>query len=370
MSDTQTVRVDVPGAPYDVIVGGGLIAKVGELLKPLTGASQAVIVTDSTVERLHGVQLSISMAQAEFGVQSLTVPAGETSKSWAMAGQLLEALASQGVSRTDVIVALGGGVVGDLAGFVAATYLRGISFVQVPTTLLAMVDSSVGGKTAVDLEAGKNLAGAFKQPLAVIADTDVLAGLPNEQWLSGFAEVAKSAVIEGEEFLAWMEGNSEALASHDAAAVRESVVRSVRFKAAVVARDETEEGPRECLNYGHTLGHALEKCLGYGEITHGAAVAEGMRFAARVAVEVVGADNDFVRRQDKLLKALGLMPLDVGVAPDELLSVMRGDKKSREGVVRMVLPDAPGSWRCVPVPDRTISAHLDAWAATKKGVRS
>lgn len=367
MSEFDRVRVEVPGAPYEVLVGSGLIPEAGRLLRPLSDASRAMIITDDIVERLHGMALSIALAQAEYQTDSLTVPAGETSKNWGLAGQLLEALASQGISRTDVIVALGGGVVGDLAGFVSAVYLRGVGYVQIPTTLLAMVDSSVGGKTAVDLEAGKNLAGAFKQPLVVIADTDVLAGLPEEQWRSGLAEVAKSAVIDGEDFLSWMEGCAAGLASRESEAVHEAVLRSVNFKAGVVARDETEEGPRECLNYGHTLGHALEKVLGYGVLTHGEAVAEGMRFAARVAVELTGADPAFVRRQDRLLDALGLGTLDVSLSPRVLLDTMRGDKKSRQGVVRMVLADSAGSWQCVSVADATILAHLEAWAATKKG---
>jgi len=362
-----TIRVDVPGAAYDVLVGDGVIARVGELVRARSGAARAMIVTDSVVEGLHGMPVSVALSQAEFSTDSLTVPAGETSKSWSLAGELLEGFARRGIDRGDLCVALGGGVVGDLAGFVAAVYLRGIDYVQVPTTLLAMVDSSVGGKTAVDLAAGKNLAGAFKQPLLVVADTAVLASLSDDQWQSGLAEVAKSAVLDGEEFLAWMEANASALVRRDPDAVAEAVIRCVRFKAGVVARDEREEGPRECLNYGHTLGHALETVLGYGTITHGAAVAEGMRFAVRLSVELAGADTSFVRRQDRLLDSLGLTALSLRAEPSALMAAMRGDKKSRGGVARMVLVSGPGEWLCERVVDETASAHLDAWASTKKG---
>ncbi|TLM97432.1 MAG: 3-dehydroquinate synthase, partial [Actinobacteria bacterium] len=298
--------VEVPGARYEVTVGPGLLGEIGATLAALTTARTIALVTDESVAERYGMAVDTSLARAGFRVHAFTVPAGEASKSWAIAGQLLEALAGQGVGRGGLVLALGGGVIGDLAGFVAATYMRGIDFVQVPTTLLAMVDSSVGGKTAVDLAAGKNLAGAFKQPLAVIADTDVLTTLPESEWRSGLAEVAKTAVLDGEEFLSWIEAHADQLLGRDQQALTEAVVRCVRFKAGVVARDEKEEGPRECLNYGHTFGHALEKVLGYGTVTHGAAVAEGMRFAARVSVELAGAQTSFVRRQDRMLDALGL----------------------------------------------------------------
>ena len=254
---------------------------------------------------------------------------------------------------------------GDLAGFSAATYLRGVRFVQIPTTLLAQVDSSVGGKTGVDLRAGKNLAGAFKQPLLVVADTDALTSLPESEWRSGLAEVAKSAVIDGEEFTAWLEEHAAELLARDPDVVREAVVRSVAFKSRVVSTDEKEEGVRECLNYGHTLGHAVENVAGYGAIPHGLAVVEGMRFAVRLAVEVLGAPREFVRRQDALLDTLGLPALSSAWPVGELLSAMRSDKKARSGSVRFVLADAPGSWTCSAVEDRVILEHLGAWADSK-----
>jgi len=359
------VRVDVPGAEYTVSIGRGDVHSVGERLRALTTAKIAALVTDQTVGDRYALVVDTSLARQGFEVVSFTVPPGETSKNWSVAGELLESFAAHGLGRDSVVVALGGGVVGDLAGFVAATYLRGVDFYQVPTTLLAMVDSSVGGKTAVDLSAGKNLAGAFKQPLGVLVDPAVLDTLPEPEWQSGMAEVAKSAILDAGDFLEWIEANSAALVEHQPAAVEEAIRRSIEFKAGVVARDEKEEGPRECLNYGHTLGHALEKVLGYGTITHGSAVAEGIRFAARVAVQCAGALKAFAKRQDKLLDALGLEPIRRHVQPMEVLAAMRGDKKAREGAIRFVLASAPGEWRCEPVDDIIISQHLEAWAATK-----
>lgn len=360
------VPVAVPGANYDVVIGGGVLDDLGATVSEATKAANIALVTDTKVAPLYGIKVTTQLARAGFNVTDLTVPSGESSKSWPMAGQLLEELAAKRLGRGDVVVALGGGVIGDLAGFAAAVYMRGIDFIQVPTTLLAMVDSSVGGKTAVDLAAGKNLVGAFKQPLVVLADTDVLQTLPDGEWQSGMAEVVKSGILDGEEFTGWLEDNAEALSTREPGSVAEAVRRCVAFKAGVVARDEREEGPRESLNYGHTLGHAIEKVAGYGVITHGAAVAEGMRFAARVSMDVAGASAEFVRRQDQLLDRSGLGPLSEWFDPADILQAMRSDKKSRDGRVRMVLTDAPGSWRCDAVADEVVLAHLEAWASKKR----
>jgi len=361
-----TVHVSVPGAEYDVAIGSGILKEVGSRVAEVSGAKTVALVSDETVAQQYGTAVDVALAQAGFRVVALNVAPGETSKNWMLAGELCEQFASYGLSRTDLVVALGGGVVGDLAGFAAAVYLRGVDFVQVPTSLLAMVDSSVGGKTAVDLHAGKNLVGAFKQPLAVIADTAVLASLPTEEWLSGLAEVLKTAALGGEELMGWVESHVSGLTDRAPDAVDHMVAECVRFKAGVVSRDEREEGPRECLNYGHTLGHAIEKVLGYGAVSHGAAIAEGMRFAARVSVDVGDAPAEFVKRQDRLLDAVGLTAFEKRLEPMQVMSAMRSDKKVRSGTVRMVLVDGPGQWRCEPVDDVTILAHLEAWAATKK----
>jgi len=364
---SPSVHVRAPGALYQVDIEAGALDEIGPMVRDLTQAETVALISDETVASLYATKVDSALAREGFRVVALTVPAGESSKSWSVAGDLCEALADGGLTRTDAVVALGGGVVGDLAGFAAAVFLRGIDFIQVPTTLLAMVDSSVGGKTGVDLRAGKNLAGAFKQPLGVIADPSVLATLPEGEWLSGLAEVAKTAVLEGDGFLGWLEERAEEMRSRDETVVTEVVERCVRFKAGVVELDEKEEGPRECLNYGHTLGHAIEKVLGYGTLTHGEAVAEGMRFAARVSMQIGRTSAEFVRRQDRLLDSLGLGAVEQLVAPGLVLEAMHSDKKSRSGVVRMVLVDEPGAWRCVPVDDTIVSAHLDAWAATKGG---
>lgn len=367
MTESVIVSVPVESAPYDVVIGSGLLDSVGELVRGVSSANKIAIVTDENVAVLYGLDVVSRLVTAGYDVRPLTVAAGEESKSWAQAGQLLEALAELRLDRGDLIVALGGGVVGDLAGFAAATYLRGIAFVQVPTTLLAQVDSSVGGKTGVDLAAGKNLAGAFKQPILVIADTAVLGSLPDDEWASGFAEIAKSAVVDGEEFTTWLEESADALLAHAESAVEQAVRRSVEFKSRVVAADEREAGLRECLNYGHTFGHALEKVAGFGRYSHGLAVAEGMRFAIRLAVEAGSADRAFVRRQDELLDRLGLATILDRYEPSDLISAMRSDKKAKAGAVRFVLPSAVGVWECCAVEETMIREHVTAWAASRRG---
>lgn len=367
MTKRETVEVPVSGRRYEVLIGPGLIEEVGDLCRSVSKAKKVAIVTDGNVADLFGLAVESKLITAGFDASTLTVTPGESSKSWATAGEVLEAVAELALDRGDLIVALGGGVVGDLAGFVAATYLRGIRFVQVPTTLLAQVDSSVGGKTGVDLRAGKNLAGAFKQPLLVIADTAALSLLPEREWASGLAEIAKSAVIDGDEFLGWLEENAGELVAREEDAVIDAVKRSVAFKSRVVSADEREAGLRECLNYGHTFGHALEKVAGYGSYPHGVAVAEGMRFAIRLAVEAGSASVEFVRRQDDLLDRLGLSAIHEGYDPEALLAAMHSDKKARSGKVRFVLPESPGNWACSAVDDSVIREHVQAWSASKRG---
>lgn len=361
------VGVPVPDAPYEVVIGPGILEDTGKLVRLVSKARKIAVISDSNVSNLFGITVETKLIEAGYDVHPMTVPAGESSKSWSTAGELLEALAEVGLDRNDLVISLGGGVVGDLAGFVAATYLRGVAFIQIPTTLLAQVDSSVGGKTGVDLRAGKNLAGAFKQPLLVIADTAALRLLPDQEWASGLAEIAKSAAIDGEEFLGWVEQNAEALRNRDETAVIEAVSRSVRFKSGVVSADETEVGPRECLNYGHTFGHAIENVAGYGFYPHGIAVAEGMRFAVRLAVETAGATVEFVKRQDRLLDTLGLTTTADAFDAGRLADAMRSDKKARAGTIRFVLVSGPGAWECKPVAEDTIREHLEAWAASKRG---
>ena len=248
--------------------------------------------------------------------------------------------------------------------------MRGIPFVQVPTSLLAMVDSSVGGKTGVNLPEGKNLVGTFKQPAYVCASTAVLATLDAREWACGCAEIAKASVIDSDEFFFWMMDHAAALEARDPVVVTEAIARSVVFKANIVAEDKTESrGVRECLNYGHTLGHAVEALAGYGTFSHGAAVAEGMRFAARLGVDVVGTSAELVDAQDELLDGLGLSTLAWSAPADEMLAAMKCDKKTRAGEVRFVLPRDIGDWELVAVPDDVILEHLRRWEASKNSLR-
>lgn len=354
---------------YDVRIGGGVLANLGAHLRKLPALAESdrtLVVTDENVAPLYRADAKEALAQVGFRVSDIVVPAGEGSKSVEVAGEIWEAMASLALDRDCVVVALGGGVVGDLAGFAAATYMRGVPVVQVPTTLLSMVDSSVGGKTGVNLAAGKNLVGAFKQPAYVCADTATLATLDEREWACGCAEIAKSAVIDSDDFFFWLVDAAGALAARDEVAVEEAIARSVAFKADVVAADKSEsKGVRECLNYGHTLGHAVESLAGYGTFSHGAAVAEGMRFAARMAVSLVDAPLDLVETQDSLLDQLGLPALDWSAEPEAMLEAMKRDKKARRGQVRFVLPRDVDSWQLAGVDDATILDHLNAWARSK-----
>lgn len=369
MAATRIV-VDIPEErPYDVRIGEGILAGLGEKLVPVLEAqppSRILVITDANVAPLYLEACKQGLAPLGCPISDITLPAGEEAKSLAVVGEVWNAMAALGLARDSVVVALGGGVVGDLAGFAGSTFMRGLRVVQVPTTLLSMVDSSVGGKTGVNLEAGKNLVGTFKQPAYVCASTATLATLPEREWRCGCAEVAKSAVIDSDDFFFWLLDNAAALAARDEAVTAEAIARCVVFKARVVSEDKTESrGVRECLNYGHTLGHAVEALSGYGTYSHGAAVAEGMRFAARLGTALVGTPDELVSAQDELLDALGLEPLAWSAAPEEMLDAMKRDKKARAGVVRFVVPVDVGRWELVDVDDAVILEHLRAWEATK-----
>jgi 3-dehydroquinate synthase len=361
MSETAAIRVAVPGGAYEVTIGSGLLDRLGGLMRSVTAAARCALVTDDAVGPLYGLRAADALREAGFEPVLFTVRAGERSKSWSEAGRLLEGLSEAGMGRDCVVVALGGGVVGDLAGFCAATYLRGVPVVQVPTTLLAQVDSAIGGKTGVDLPLGKNLAGAFWQPIAVVADTGCLATLTDREWRSGLAEVAKSAVLDSEAALSALEADAAALAGRDPSAAARAVSMAASLKARVVSGDEREAADRECLNYGHTLAHALERELGYGTVTHGAAVADGMRFAARLSERVLGGEEEWTRRQVGLLDALGLVPTGARCEPRRLAAAMRSDKKVRSGRVRFVLSRCPGEWVVEPVDEEVLLSALTAW---------
>ena len=337
--------VALPDRSYAIVCGRGVLAGVGGQLAA-AGVKRAVVVSDAAIAGTHGQAVAASLAAAGIQALTLTVPSGESSKSIAEAARLWAALAEHAVDRGTHVVAVGGGVVGDLAGFVAATFARGIPVWQVPTTLVAQVDSAIGGKTGINLEAGKNLVGAFWQPSGVFSDIDTLATLPQREFVSGLAEVVKYGMIFDPAFFGWLEANAAGLLARQPEPVAYAVERSAALKADVVERDERElTGGRAALNYGHTFAHAFETAAGYGRLLHGEAVAIGMNCAARLAANLGRIPAEIVSRQHDLLVALGL-PVSPAIAgpvnADTLLSIMARDKKSLGGRLRFVLPQRIG----------------------------
>ena len=345
----MTTTVTVSGGafrPYEVIVGRGLLAELGARVAPLA-RGRTVVITDETVASLHGKTALASLKAARAPGRLLTVPPGEGSKSFAELERVIDRMLAFQLDRTDVVVALGGGVVGDLAGLAAALYMRGIDFVQVPTTLLAQVDSSVGGKTAIDTPHGKNLVGAFHQPRLVLADIDLLATLPERQLRSGWAEVLKHGLICDAAFLDWLADEGAAGAAGDPAALERAVVRSVEIKSAIVGEDEKEAGRRALLNLGHTFGHALEAELGFDEtkLTHGEAVALGCALAFRFSAASGHCAPEAAARVETAFAAAGL-PTRLDQAGTfrsaALLKRMTGDKKAEGGRLTLILARAIG----------------------------
>jgi 3-dehydroquinate synthase len=368
MTDTP-LSVSASSGGYLVHARPGVLDEVGAIVGSLTVGGAVAVVSDLTVRDLYAERVEGSLAGANLRVASLSVDPGERSKSWETAGRVLEWMSEAGIGRDDAVVALGGGVVGDLAGFCAATYMRGLMVAQVPTTLLAQVDSAIGGKTAVDLAGGKNLAGAFWPPAVVVADPECLATLPDTEWRSGLAEVVKSAVLDSDEAVRMLEADAPALAERRSDAVARAVRMAAGHKARVVSDDEREGGSRESLNYGHTLGHAIERVAGYGTVSHGIAVAEGIRFAASLAERLIGSDREWTARQDALLTACGLPRSGCALDPGRVIEAMRADKKSRGGQVRLVLSSAPGMWEVRAVDDATLADAVDAWCRPQEDGR-
>lgn len=341
----QIIRVELGQRSYDVIVGPGELAELGPTAHSLGGVRRAVIIADTTVAELYGQRALDSLAAADLPGELLTFPAGEENKHLGTCASLYEGLfgLSPAIDRRTLIIALGGGVSGDVAGFIAATALRGLRWLQCPTTLLADVDASVGGKTGVDHPAGKNLIGAFHQPRGVLIDVDLLATLSDEHLACGLAECVKHGVIRDATLLALLEDRAEAIADRDPAALTELVARNVAIKAAVVAADEREAGQREHLNFGHTVGHAIEAFVGYDRITHGAAVSLGMIAAMDLAVrrELLTAAD--AARVGELLNRLHLPTAMDGLDFEAIWRIMQHDKKARDGRVRMILPAELGA---------------------------
>jgi 3-dehydroquinate synthase len=361
-----TIKVHLSGdaaadRSYDIRIGAGVVGEIGAALARRS-VSRAIVISDAAVEP-HAAIVTASLNAAGIDTAALTVPSGERSKSLAEAGRLWEGLATQAVDRQTHVVAVGGGVVGDLAGFIAATFARGLPVWQVPTTLVAQVDSAIGGKTGINLEAGKNLVGCFWQPCGVFADIDTLATLPHREFTSGLAEVVKYGMILDAGFFAWLEGHAADLVARDPQALVHAVERSAALKARVVAADEREEtGLRAVLNYGHTFAHAFETAAGYGTLLHGEAVSIGMVCAARLAERLGRIGSDVVARQDALVAACGLpraVPT-LTASTDDLLAIMARDKKSLAGQLRFILPDRIGHVELVADIDPGLVASVVA----------
>ncbi len=363
----RRVPVHLAGGTYDVVVGSGLLGRAGALLAPVLPQKRAVVVSDETVAALHLPTLTAGLTEAGFEVRSLTVRPGEAAKSLASYGRVTDGLLEAGVERRTAVIALGGGVVGDLAGFAAATVLRGLPFVQIPTSLLAQVDSSVGGKTGINTAYGKNLLGAFYQPRIVLADTGVLATLPARELRAGYAEIVKAGLIGDAAFFAWCEANGAAVLAGDAALQAEAVERACAFKARVVEDDEREdraEGGRALLNLGHTFAHALEAEYGYtGELLHGEAVSLGLVLAFRLSVKLEACAASDADRVCAHLAAVGmpyaLRALGRRFSAATLAAHMQRDKKMRDGRLGFVLVRGVGeAFTSREVPEGAVLAVL------------
>ena len=344
MSGTERLRVALGARSYDIVIGSGLLEQAGALMRPVLRQNRVVLVTDENVAALHLKRLEAGLDEAAIAHHAIVLPPGEQTKDFAHFQKLAEDILGRGIERRTTLVALGGGVVGDLTGFAAATLLRGIDYVQIPTTLLAQVDSSVGGKTAIDTIHGKNLVGAFHQPVLVLADIDALATLPRRELLAGYAEVVKYGFIRDRAFFEWLEAHGAALVAGDAALRREAVLRSCAAKAEVVAVDEREEGERALLNFGHTFGHALEAETGFGDaLLHGEAVALGMRLAFDLSARIGLCPPAAAQRVRRHYEAVGLPVALASIAnarpfaADALLRHMGRDKKVRDGQITLIL---------------------------------
>ncbi|NPV26184.1 MAG: 3-dehydroquinate synthase [Firmicutes bacterium] len=344
---------------YEILLGQGLLGDLGKFLQPLVTGRQILVVSNPTVAELYGQPVVDSLAQAGFQVVTVLVPDGEEAKSLTVAGSLYDRLVEAQFARDSVVVALGGGVVGDLAGFIAATYQRGVNFVQVPTTLLAQVDSSVGGKVAINHQRGKNLIGAFYQPRLVVADLNTLNTLPPRELQAGLAEVIKYGVIWDEDFFIFLEDHLPAILNKRPAELLEVVRRSCAIKAQVVERDEREHGLRAILNFGHTVGHAVETVTGYQKYRHGEAVAVGMAAAAYLAEDLGRWSSKETTRLIGLLRRTGLPTAVPELEPAVLRRALEHDKKIASGQIRFVLPHHLGRVEVVGgLPEAALMAAL------------
>jgi 3-dehydroquinate synthase len=363
----ETVAVNLGSRSYQVRIGRGLLASASDHLTPLLNRKRVAIVTDDNVAAAQLMTLAYGLERQGISVVALTVPPGEGSKNWAQLARTVDWMLEHKIERRDVVIALGGGVVGDLVGFAAAILRRGVRFVQMPTSLLAQVDSSVGGKTGINSVHGKNLVGAFHQPSLVLADIDALSSLPARELRAGYGEVVKYGLLGDAKFFDWLEGQGAQVIGLDPGATALAVRYSVQMKADIVARDETEEGERALLNLGHTFGHALEKATGYGDrLLHGEGVSIGCALAFDLSARLGLCSQETPSRVRAHLKSLGL-PTDLGqipgLLPDDqaLLDLMGQDKKVVDGQLRFILARGIGqAFVADKVPAEAVLAVLAA----------
>lgn len=366
-TNMQTVPIELGDRSYPIVIGPGLLGMASSFAT-LPPATSALVVTNTTVEPLYAQALRASLEAKYAKVHWVVLPDGEEHKSWTTLNLIFDALLSQGCDRKTILFALGGGVVGDMTGFAAACYMRGVPFVQVPTTLLAQVDSSVGGKTGINHPLGKNMVGAFHQPLLVVCDLATLDTLPACELSAGLAEVIKYGPIYDMAFMEWLEAHMDALRARDQAALAHAVRRSCEIKAEVVAQDERESGLRAILNFGHTFGHAIESGMGYGVWLHGEGVGAGMLMAAELSRRLNLVDAAFCARLRALVERAGLPVqapvLDAQDNAGRYLELMRVDKKAQAGEIRFVLIDGPGKAVVRGAPDALVREVIDLCCAT------
>lgn len=362
-NSTTSVSIALGDRSYPILIGSHLLGD-SHTFAALPKASTAFIVSNTTVAPLYAQRLATALAAQYQMVHQVTLPDGEEFKTWETLNQIFDALLSQGSDRKTVLFALGGGVVGDMTGFAAASFMRGVPFVQVPTTLLAQVDSSVGGKTGINHPLGKNMVGAFYQPLMVVCDLDTLRTLPDRELSAGLGEIIKYGPIADAQFLDWIEGNLPQLLARDSDALAHAVKRSCEIKAWVVGQDERESGLRAILNFGHTFGHAIEAGLGYGKWLHGEAVGCGMVMAAHLSQRLGLVDAAFVSRLTALVRNAGLPVkgpiLDARDNAGRYLALMRLDKKSEAGEIRFVVIDGMAKAVVRSAPDAMVREVIDA----------
>ena len=358
LSERRTVRVDLAERGYDIVIGDRLLETAEDILAPVIAGRRTVVVTDAVIRDMHLPRLAEALDRLDIRWDAATIPAGEGAKSFRELEALLERLLDLGVDRSSVLVAFGGGVVGDVAGFAAALFMRGIDLVQVPTTLMSQVDSAVGGKNAINTRHGKNLVGTFHQPKLVLNDVSVLASLPRRELLSGYGEVVKCALIRGEAEFGWLEGNAPALLGLDTGPLIEAVRLGCETKARIVTADERDRGDRALVNLGHTFAHAVEAEAGYGTLPHGEAVAAGLAAAATLSAKLGHCDPSVVERVRSHLRSSGLPDRIAALAsnrawkPAAILGHMAHDKKTVAGRVHFVLLRGIGA----PFVDGTVPA--------------